>query len=180
MTPAPTRVYIGMGSNLGRPALQLRAALGRLRRLPGTRLAAVSPLYRSAPLTPPGASAGGDGQPDYLNAVAALDTVLPPRRLLYCLQAIEHRQARVRAYRWAPRTLDLDILLYGRRRIRSPELTVPHAELHRRAFVLYPLQDIAPRLQIPGSGPLSVWLKRCDSGDLKRLPPLHGWPVNRY
>jgi len=140
-------VYVGIGSNLQQPHDQVQAAVRALRQLPMTELLAVSPLYRSPPMGP------GD-QPDYINAAAALATTLVPEVLLDGLQAIESRQGRVRGERWGPRTLDLDILLYGDRVIDSPRLQVPHPGIADRAFVLVPLFDIAPGLRIPQLGPL--------------------------
>lgn len=145
----PLRCYIGLGANLGEPLAQLRAAVAALAALPGSALAAVSPLYRSAPLGPA-------GQPDYYNAVAALDTPLPPHALLTALQAIEAAQGRVRLERWGPRTLDLDLLLYGSDLIATPDLTVPHAELGNRCFVLVPLHDLAPDLILPDGRALAT------------------------
>jgi 2-amino-4-hydroxy-6-hydroxymethyldihydropteridine diphosphokinase len=160
--------YIGMGSNLGNPRRQIECALGRIRRAEGLRLLAVSPCYRSRALEPP--EGVPESQPDYINAVIAVATRLPPHWLLGRLQAIEKAQGRVRRHRWGPRTLDLDILLYAKRRLASPRLSLPHPELHKRAFVLYPLADIAPRLQIPGRGPLIRWLKQCDGTAVRRVP----------
>lgn len=138
----PVRAYIGLGANLGEPLAQLRAAVAGLAALPGSTLVAVSPLYRSAPLGPA-------GQPDYFNAVTSLDTCLTPHGLLAALQAIETANGRVRLERWGPRTLDLDLLLYGNDRIATPDLTVPHPELGQRCFVLVPLHDLAPELILP-------------------------------
>jgi len=129
-------VYIGLGANLGDREAALRAALAAIGALPGTRVLRVSPLYRSAPV-----DAGG---PDYLNAVAELATTLAPEALLRALQAIEHAAGRERPYRNAPRTLDLDILWFGRREIATAELTVPHPRMAERAFVLRPLADLVP------------------------------------
>lgn len=142
-------VYVALGSNLAHPRRQLARAARALARLPGTTLVALSPNYASAPVGTTGA------QPDYVNAVAALATVLPPRALLAHLHAIERRQRRRRqpsAPRNAARTLDLDLLLYGGRRIATAPLTVPHPRMHQRAFVLRPLLDIAPHARIPGHG----------------------------
>ena len=142
-------VIVGLGSNLAHPRRQLARAVRALARVPGVRVVRVSPNYASAPV---GCAAP---QPDYVNAVAALRTSLGPRALLAALQAIEHRQRRRRddeAQRNAPRTLDLDLLLYGRRRIRLPGLTVPHPRMHERAFVLRPLADVAVAATIPGRG----------------------------
>lgn len=142
LTPR-VRAYIGLGSNLDSPLRQVRRAIAELAQLPDSRLCAVSALYRTAPLGPP-------GQPDYINAVAALDTRLSPLALLDALQAIERHHRRVRgAVQWGPRTLDLDILLYGDAQLHEPRLTVPHPQMAVRRFVLQPLVDIAPELQLP-------------------------------
>lgn len=136
-----TRAWIGLGANLGERAAALRQALQAIAALPGTRVLRVSSLYRSAPV-----DAGG---PDYLNAVAEVATGLDAHALLAALQAIEHGAGRERPYRNAPRTLDLDILLFGDERIATPQLTVPHPRLHERAFVLLPLAELAPALVPP-------------------------------
>lgn len=160
------RVYIGLGSNLAEPVTQLRGALSALGNLPQTRLAAVSSLYASDPLGP-------TDQPRYVNAVAALDTGLAPLQLLDALQAIELSQGRVRKdERWGPRTLDLDILLFGQRCIDEPRLQVPHYHMHARAFVLYPLAEIADDLQLPDGRPLRALLEACPFEGLERLPDL--------
>lgn len=159
--PAVIRAYVGLGSNLDDPQAQLQRAMQALTEIPDTQLVAHSGLYRSAPL-------GGLDQPDYLNAVAALDTQLSAMALLTELQAIEHRQGRVRStQRWQPRTLDLDLLLYGEMQLQDAALTVPHPGLPSRAFVLYPLQEIAPDLVIPGLGELSALIAKCPRGDLQ-------------
>ncbi|OON60436.1 2-amino-4-hydroxy-6-hydroxymethyldihydropteridine diphosphokinase [Massilia sp. KIM] len=137
--------YVGIGANLGDARANVLDAIERLRALPGARLLAASSLYRSAPI-----DSGGD---DYVNAVAALDTELAPQALLEALQGIEQAHGRERPYRNAPRTLDLDLLLYGERSIATATLTVPHPRMHERAFVLAPLLEIAPDLAIPGLGP---------------------------
>lgn len=137
------RAYIGLGSNLSSPVQQLRRAIAELAQLPETRLVRISPLYCSHPVGPA-------GQPDYINGVASLDTRLAPLDLLQGLQAIEQAHGRVRdAERWGPRTLDLDLLLYDDEMIDLPQLQVPHPEMVRRSFVLYPLADIAPELVLP-------------------------------
>jgi 2-amino-4-hydroxy-6-hydroxymethyldihydropteridine diphosphokinase len=144
----PTRAFIGLGSNLAHPRRQLARALAGLDAVPRVRVLAVSPSYVTAPM-------GGPPQPDYVNAVALVATTLAPRALLARLQDIERRQHRRReraAPRNAPRTLDLDLLLYGARRIRTSQLTVPHPRMHERAFVLKPLTDLAPAVTIPGRG----------------------------
>jgi 2-amino-4-hydroxy-6-hydroxymethyldihydropteridine diphosphokinase len=157
------RVYIGLGSNLAEPQAQLRDAFEALAQLPDSQLAATSALYASDPLGPP-------DQPRYVNAVAALDTALTPLQLLDALQAIEQRQGRQRkAERWGPRTLDLDILLFGERLIDEPRLVVPHYHLHARAFVLYPLAELAPDLQLPDGRTLPMLLAACPFAGLERL-----------
>jgi 2-amino-4-hydroxy-6-hydroxymethyldihydropteridine diphosphokinase len=156
------QAYIGIGSNLANPIVQVRQAFQALASLPLTCCVARSPLYRSAPLGPP-------GQPDYINAVAALVTRLAPEALLQALQNIEQVHGRVRTLRWGPRTLDLDILLYGNLVQNMPYLVIPHPHLQERAFVLYPLQDIAPALVIRGLGDLATLVQRCPSSQLERL-----------
>ena len=157
------RAYIGLGSNLGQPAGQLRLAISALAVLPDTSLVAVSSLYASQPLGPA-------DQPDYVNAVAALDTRLAPLELLDCLQQIEQQQGRQRkAERWGPRTLDLDILLFAQQVIDLPRLQVPHYHLQARPFVLYPLAEIAPELQLPDGQALTDLLQKCPSAGLQRL-----------
>jgi 2-amino-4-hydroxy-6-hydroxymethyldihydropteridine diphosphokinase len=157
------RVYIGLGSNLAAPLEQLRSALAALAALPQTSLTAQSSFYISDPLGPA-------DQPRYVNAVAALDTELPPLELLDALQAIEQEQGRMRkAERWGPRTLDLDILLFGERQLEEPRLTVPHYHMHARAFVLYPLAEVAPQLQLPDGRALSALLAACPYAGLERI-----------
>jgi 2-amino-4-hydroxy-6-hydroxymethyldihydropteridine diphosphokinase len=144
--------WIGLGANLGERRATIEAALDALRTLPRTRLVARSRLWASAPV-----DAGG---PDYLNAVARLDTLLEPHDLLAALQAIEARFGRERAWRNAPRTLDLDLLLAGDATLDTPSLVVPHPRLHERAFVLRPMADIDARIVVPGRGPVRQWLER--------------------
>lgn len=157
------RVYIGLGSNLADPLTQLRSALAALAALPQTSLAAQSSFYASDPLGPA-------DQPRYVNAVAALDTELAPLELLDALQRIELEQGRLRkAERWGPRTLDLDILLFGDRQLAEPRLTVPHYHMHARAFVLYPLAEIAPQLYLPDGRALSALLAACPFAGLERI-----------
>lgn len=149
--------YVGLGSNLGHPRRRLARALTELARLPRSALVAASGNYLTAPVGTP------DPQPDYVNAVAALRTALAPGAMLYHLRAIEHRLGRRRERRErrnAPRVLDLDLLLFGRRRLASTRLTVPHPRMHERAFVLRPLLDIAPAVTIPGRGAARLWLHR--------------------
>lgn len=157
------RIYIGMGSNLAAPEQQLRHAVDALAQLPNTTLAGVSAFYQSDSLLP--------GQPRYTNAVAALDSTLEPLELLDALQAIENDQERERLERWGPRTLDLDILLFGNQLIDEPRLKVPHYQMHLRAFVLYPLAELAPAtLQLPDGRRLSRLLEACPFVGLDRLP----------
>ena len=158
------RVYIGLGSNLADPQKQLRGALQALADLPQSSLAAVSSLYASDPLGPA-------DQPRYVNAVAALDTSLAPLDLLDALQRIEQAQGRERkAERWGPRTLDLDILLFGDRLIAEPRLQVPHYHLQARAFVLYPLAEVAPAELLLADGRRLVdLLTACPFSGLERL-----------
>jgi len=154
------RVYLALGSNLAQPLDQVNAALEALAALPQTRLAACSSFYRSTPLGP-------QDQPDYLNAVVALDTTLLPEALLDATQAIEQRQGRVRkAERWGPRTLDLDMLLYGDQVISTPRLTVPHYDMMNREFMLYPLAEIAPDLVFPDGTVLKQHLTGIDRNGL--------------
>src|SRR3989338_8554174 len=158
------RVYIGLGSNLATPIEQLRSALAALAALPQTDLIAQSSFYSSDPLGPA-------DQPRYVNAVAALDTELSPLALLDALQTIELEQGRTRkAERWGPRTLDLDILLFGERLLDEPRLRVPHYHLHARPFVLYPLAEIAPNLRLADGRSLSDLLAACPFAGLERLP----------
>lgn len=156
------RAYVGLGANLGDPRAALESALAALAALPDTRLVARSAFYRSRPID-------ADG-PHFLNAVAALDTGLPAARLLAALHAIEAGAGRERPYRNAPRTLDLDLLLYGEQRADSPALTLPHPRMHLRAFVLAPLLELAPDLADPVHGPLQPWLARAAGQGVERLP----------
>lgn len=153
--------YIGLGSNLAEPVLQVRRACEALKQLPETRLLECSSLYLSPPMGPA-------DQPDYINAVVALETTLLPSDLLTGIQAIEQAQGRTREVRWGARTLDLDLLVYGDQTIRDKALTVPHPGMPERAFVLYPLQEIAPMLNIPGLGPLAALVANCPKNGLKR------------
>jgi 2-amino-4-hydroxy-6-hydroxymethyldihydropteridine diphosphokinase len=159
----PVRAYVGLGSNLREPVRQVQRGLEALTRLPNTRRVRRSALYRSQPL-------GVVTQPDFVNAVAALETELSPFSLLCYLQHIERQQGRVRdSVRWGPRTLDLDLLLFGEVRLHSPDLTLPHPGLHRRSFVLYPLHEIAPHLVIPGRGAVVELLRKVSRGALEVL-----------
>ena len=156
------RVYVGLGSNLADPAEQLREAIKAMGLLPQSSLSGVSSFYVSDSLLP--------GQPRYTNAVAALDTSLPPLALLDALQGIENDQGRKRLERWGPRTLDLDILLFGDRLIDEPRLKVPHYQMQVRAFVLYPLAELAPGITLADGRALHDLLARCPFEGLERLP----------
>jgi 2-amino-4-hydroxy-6-hydroxymethyldihydropteridine diphosphokinase len=161
----PVLAYVGLGSNLAHPRRQLARAIGAIRRLPGVRLLAASPNYASAPV---GTSLA---QPDYVNAVVAIRTARPPRALLSALHAIERRQRRRRRdemRRNAPRTLDLDLLVYGGRRLASPRLAIPHPRMHERAFVLRPLADLAPAAVIPGRGLARPFLRSVGGQRIRR------------
>ena len=139
---APVVAFIGLGANLGDMQAALRDAALRIAALPGTRILRESSLYRTEPV--------GAGGPDYLNSVLEVETALPPHELLAALQGIENAAGRERPYRHAPRTLDLDLLLYGNEHIATPTLTVPHPRMFERAFVLVPLAEIAPHRVPPG------------------------------
>lgn len=143
--------YVALGANLGDPATTLRAAFGALANLPESRVVRCSSLYRTAPI-------GNIQQPEFINAVAKLETTLAPESLLDALLEIETRFGRLRAEKNGPRTLDLDLLLYNNQEMDLPRLSLPHPRLHLRAFVLYPLAEIAPQLQLPGRGSLAAWL----------------------
>ena len=161
----PVRAYIGIGSNLDDPVAQVRQAWQALHDLSIGANVACSPLYCTAPV------GGPPGQPDYINAVAALETSLTPDHLLEALQGIETRRGRVRTVHWGARTLDLDLLLYGQTIRNDPWLTLPHPRLHQRAFVLQPLHDLAPLLTVPGRGTLAELLAFCPPQGMTRLEP---------
>ena len=168
-TPAPeppagrSLAYVGLGANLGQAVQTLEAAFAAMAALPATRLVGRSALYRSAPVDAHG--------PDFTNAVAALATSLAPADLLARLQAIENDHGRERTYRNAPRTLDLDLLCVGQQTHASPTLTLPHPRLHQRAFVLRPLLELAPDLDLPGLGPLNLWLAGVADQPIERVEP---------
>jgi 2-amino-4-hydroxy-6-hydroxymethyldihydropteridine diphosphokinase len=140
-----TVAYVGIGSNLDDPRTQVLVSFRELDELPHTRVVKRSSLYRSAPV-------GTAPQPDFINAVAQLETGLPAERLLAELQAIEARHGRERSFANAPRTLDLDLLLFGESQMNAPGLKIPHPRMHERAFVLAPLVEISPDVEIPGRG----------------------------
>jgi 2-amino-4-hydroxy-6-hydroxymethyldihydropteridine diphosphokinase len=149
-----TIAFVGIGSNLQDPVRHVRDALVELDQLPHTRLVKQSSLYRTAPI-------GYAAQADYINAVAQLETALPAERLLAELQDVEKRHGRSRSFANAPRTLDLDVLLYGDGAVQLPQLDVPHPRMHERAFVLKPLVEIAPDISIPGRGSARDLLAAC-------------------
>ena len=154
--------FIALGSNLGDPEGKVRQGLAALAELPQVQLVAASSLYRSAAL-------GHADQPDFVNAVAQLSTGLSPQALLAALLALEQRFGRERTFRNAPRTLDLDLLLYDAQTMAEPGLTLPHPRMHERAFVLAPLLEIAADCVIPGRGPAADWLARCRGQSLTRI-----------
>ena len=154
--------FVGLGANLGAPQSQLKQALLELDAIPHTRLVRTSSLYRSEPL-------GYAGQPQFVNAVAQVETGLPAERLLAELHAIEARHGRSRSFANAPRTLDLDLLLFGEAILDAPGLKIPHPRMHERAFVLIPLLEIAPHAAIPGRGPAKALLEQCKNQGVERL-----------
>lgn len=165
-TPPPINAYVALGANLGDPVATVRAALDALRGLAGTRFCTASSLYRTAPV-------GLHHQPDFINAVALLEvesTVLPASTFLDRLFAIEARFGRQRSVRNAPRTLDLDLLLFGDTQLHLPILTLPHPRMTERAFVLAPLAEIAPDIVIPGHGPIAPLLAAVAGQHIEKLP----------
>jgi 2-amino-4-hydroxy-6-hydroxymethyldihydropteridine diphosphokinase len=158
-----TIAFVGLGSNLDDPREQVTAALVELSALPQTRLLQASSLYRSSPV-------GYASQPDFVNAAAKLDTSLEAMRLLEALQAIEARHGRRRSFPNAPRTLDLDLLLYADRKLDTAELTLPHPRLHERAFVLKPLLELEPELRIPGRGEVRALVAASADQAVERIP----------
>ena len=156
-----TTVYIGLGANIDGPIEQIHIALRTLKTLPETQLIRCSSLYGSAPLGP-------EDQPDYVNAVAELETTLAPLDLLDALQAIEKIQGRIKHRHWGERCIDLDILLYGNETLNSERLNLPHHEMANRSFVVTPLLEIAPDLTLPDGQRLSQIQPEFD-GDLHKL-----------
>ena len=153
--------YVGIGANLGDAQANVLDALRRLALLDGTMVLETSGLYRTMPVDSSG--------PDYINAVACIDTSFDPQQLLGALQDIEQAHGRERPYRNAPRTLDLDLLLYGDQQICTDTLTVPHPRMHERGFVLAPLSEIAPDLDIPGVGPVRDYLPLVASQAVRKI-----------
>ncbi|MCL7946125.1 2-amino-4-hydroxy-6-hydroxymethyldihydropteridine diphosphokinase [Marinobacter sp. ATCH36] len=162
---AATDAFIGLGSNMAEPSAQLAGAVARLAALPKTELVAQSAFYRSRPVGP-------QDQPDFVNGAAWLRTELTPLDLLDQLQAIELAHGRERIQRWGPRTLDLDLLLYGNEAIISDRLTVPHAELANRDFVLQPLLDLDPERVLPDGRSLADLRQQCPDNNLQQLTPV--------
>jgi 2-amino-4-hydroxy-6-hydroxymethyldihydropteridine diphosphokinase len=154
--------FIALGSNLGDPAGQIRSALRALDKLPDTRLVRQSAFYRNPP-------EGGGAQPEFVNAVARIETRIGPRALLDRLLEIERDHGRVRDYPNAPRTLDLDIVLYGESMVQEPGLTIPHPRMLERVFVLAPLAEIAPDAVVPGTGRIADLAAKLDSSGLVKV-----------
>ncbi|WP_374601521.1 2-amino-4-hydroxy-6-hydroxymethyldihydropteridine diphosphokinase [Arenimonas sp.] len=167
MTPTvPVPAWVAIGGNQGEVRATLEAATGDIGALAGTRVLAASAIYR----TP---AWGRTDQPDFLNGVLAIETTLPAPVLLEGLLAIERRFGRTRAaddVRWGPRTLDLDLLLYGDQVLELPGLSLPHPRLHERAFVLVPLAEISPELVVPGRGPVGQLLAKVDASGIEAIP----------
>lgn len=155
-------VYIGLGSNLDDPEQQILTAIKDIQAIAQTQLTAQSSLYSSPPMGP-------QDQPDYVNAVVAVDTTLTPHALLDALQQIEQKHGRIRKRHWGERTLDLDILLFADKVIEDSRLTVPHPGIAERAFVVYPLSEIAPELHIPGLGSLVDIKAKCPLDGLHKV-----------
>ena len=158
MTPS-VFCYLGLGSNMDDPEQHIRRAIDELETLPGTQLINVSPLYRSKPVGP-------QDQDDFINAVACISTTLAPHDLLHALQALEQLHQRQRLRHWGPRTLDLDILLYGEQTLNDADLSIPHPHMYERTFVLIPLADIAPGLTLPDGRNLDQLAEECDRSEL--------------
>lgn len=156
--------FVALGANLDDPVTQVHAAGEALAELPQSKLLRLSSLYRTAPV-------GIHGQPDFINAVAALETRLTPHELLAALLNVEARFGRRRDYHHAPRTLDLDLLLFDARVIDSEQLSLPHPRMHLRAFVMAPLIEIAPDCLIPGRGSAAAWLAAVSMQQIQRLVP---------
>jgi 2-amino-4-hydroxy-6-hydroxymethyldihydropteridine diphosphokinase len=156
------RAFIALGSNLQDPAAQVSSALREIAELPGTKLLRHSSFYRTAPV-------GYDNQPDFINAAAEVSTTLQPLALLRALLALEARHGRERPFANAPRVLDLDLLIYDDQVMQTPELTLPHPRLHERGFVLFPLAEIAPDLDIPGKGRVSDLISACQDQGMEKM-----------
>jgi 2-amino-4-hydroxy-6-hydroxymethyldihydropteridine diphosphokinase len=157
-----TVAYVGIGSNLNEPVRQVEDALGELERIPRSRVVGRSSLYKSAPL-------GYAGQPDFINAVGALETALEPEKLLDELLIIEARHGRRRSFANAPRSLDLDLLLFEELELQTARLTVPHPRMHERAFVLKPLLELSGEISIPGKGGARELLEKCEGQIVEKI-----------
>jgi 2-amino-4-hydroxy-6-hydroxymethyldihydropteridine diphosphokinase len=159
------RAFVGLGSNLGDPVSQIRIALNELSQLSKSRLIRQSALYRTAPW-------GNTDQPDFVNAVAEIETDLSARQLLDSLLQVEARAGRVReGLRWGPRLIDLDLLIYGDERIDESNLHVPHPRMQDRAFVMVPLVELEPTLEVPGIGVLADLIAQLDTSSCLRMEP---------
>ena len=159
----PTTIaFVALGSNLEQPQIQVRRGFDELAALSKTKLLSCSSLYTSAPV-------GYADQPDFVNAVAKIETALSPHEVLEALLAIELKHGRQRSLPNGPRTLDMDLLLYGGLQHHEAGLTIPHPRMHERAFVLLPLTEIAPDAVIPGKGPAREWLEKCADQQLRKL-----------
>lgn len=165
MIQATHIAFLGLGSNLASPAEQVLSAFERIAATPGVTLLRASSLYRTAPI-------GYEDQPDFINAVVEVATTLAPRALLTAMLNIEMSHGRIREFLNAPRTLDVDLLLYGDMSLETDGLTLPHPRAHQRAFVLHPLLEIAPHCHIPGLGPARDFLAACGDQGISRLPPM--------
>ncbi len=165
-----TDVFIGLGSNLAEPSAQLAKAVVGLAALPDTELVAQSPFYCSRPVGP-------QDQPEFINGAAWLRTTLPPLALLDHLQEIEQAHGRERLEHWGPRTLDLDLLIYGDQTLTEPRLTVPHPELPNRDFVLQPLLDLDPTLTLPDGSSIADLRSRCPDNQLRKLQSVPRTPL---
>ena len=157
------RVYIGLGSNLEDPVAQVLEAVEELEMIPDSILVSRSSLYRGKPMGPA-------DQPDYVNAVVAMDTLLSPANFLQELIRIEDLQGRTRdGEKWGPRIIDLDLLMYGKQKINKPDLTVPHPGMHERDFVIIPLSELAGDVNVPGQGRLTALINKCENHSLRKL-----------
>ncbi|CAH9018850.1 2-amino-4-hydroxy-6-hydroxymethyldihydropteridine diphosphokinase [Candidatus Nitrosacidococcus sp. I8] len=155
-------VYIGLGGNLDCPKSHISQGLIELNHLPNTKYIICSSFYQSKPMGP-------QDQPDYINAVAKIITMLTPENLLLCLQQIEKNHQRIKTRHWGERTLDLDILLYEDIQLKTVRLTIPHPRMHERGFVMYPLEEIAPHLIIPSMGHIRELIPHCIYTDITKL-----------
>lgn len=167
---AASDAFVGLGSNMADPSAQLAGAVARLAALPKTELVAQSPFYSSKPVGP-------QDQPDFVNGAVWLRTELTPLELLDQLQATEQAHGRERIQHWGPRTLDLDLLLYGDETITSERLTVPHAELTNRDFVIQPLLDLDPQRHLPDGRRLASLRQQCPDNNLQKLNPVARIPT---